>query len=127
MDFVVDMVAALDPVCVPFVPTHGDNHPRNWLVDDDGVVRLIDFGQATFEWWGRDLLRMRVKDWLGRPDLREAYLAGHGCEVSAQDEVLFRVREAHGALTVVFWARQHRDPEFEQSAFATLARLGAPI
>lgn len=127
VDFVVDTVAGMDPVTVQYVPTHGDNHPRNWLVDDDGVVRLIDFGHATLEWWGRDLLRMSVKHWLARPDLQAAYLDGHGRSISPSDEVLLRVREAHGALTVIFWARKHGDPEFEQAAFATLARLGAPV
>jgi aminoglycoside phosphotransferase (APT) family kinase protein len=29
------------------VPTQGDWQPRNWLVDDDGVVSVIDFGRAA--------------------------------------------------------------------------------
>lgn len=35
------------------VPTHGDWHPRNWLVDD-GTVRVTDLEVAFLDGYGRD-------------------------------------------------------------------------
>lgn len=50
------------------VPCHLDNQPRNWLVDDRGTLRLIDFGLTRPDVWVRDLLRLHYRDWDGAPE-----------------------------------------------------------
>lgn len=56
IDFARGRVAALAGLPpVGTVPCHLDNHPRNWLLGDDGVVRMIDFGHAERQPWIRDI------------------------------------------------------------------------
>jgi tRNA A-37 threonylcarbamoyl transferase component Bud32 len=121
--FVEGIIGALGETIVDVVPTHGDNQPRNWLIDDGGVVRLIDFGLAGLEWWGHDLNRLRAQQWQARPDLRDAFYAGYGRRVTRDEESLLRARDAESALTTIFWAREYRDPEFEAQGQATLALM----
>lgn len=40
------------------VPCHRDWQPRNWMIDDDGEVRVIDFEHARFAPWTDDLTRL---------------------------------------------------------------------
>lgn len=58
-------LAALPPTYA--VVNHGDNQPRNWLVDDAGTVRLIDFGRAEIDAWIRDVDRMYFAEWAQHP------------------------------------------------------------
>lgn len=66
------LLAALPPTVT--VPCHQDNQARNWLVDGDGTVRLIDFGLARRDVWLRDLSRMYLREWRGAAELRDAFL-----------------------------------------------------
>src|SRR5690606_5759757 len=62
---------------VPVVPTHGDWHPRNWLIDD-GVVRVIDFGRFAFRPASTDFTRLAAQQWRSRPELEQALFGGYG-------------------------------------------------
>jgi Ser/Thr protein kinase RdoA (MazF antagonist) len=94
------------------VPTHGDWQPRNWLVDDQGVVSVIDFGRAALRPAMTDLARLEVQQFRGHPELERAFLDGYGAdprEPSAWHRTL--VREA---VSTAAWAHQVGDEEFEE-------------
>jgi Ser/Thr protein kinase RdoA (MazF antagonist) len=110
---------------VATVPCHLDNQPRNWLVDDAGAVSLIDFGMCKQDVWIRDVRRLYAQQWVGRPDLRDAFYAGYGRAPTAADLALLRCYLAYSALSTVVWAREHHDPGFEEQGRRTLAGLRA--
>jgi Ser/Thr protein kinase RdoA (MazF antagonist) len=114
-------LAAIGPV--PTVPCHLDNQPRNWLVDDAGTVSLIDFGMCKRDVWVRDVQRLYVQQWIGRPDLRDAFYAGYGRTPSASDIALLRCYVAYSAVSTIVWASAHGDPDFEEQGRRTLAEL----
>jgi hypothetical protein len=120
-DFVRAQVATLAGLPVPVrVPTHQDNQPRNWLVDDRGVVRLIDFGLSKWDVWVRDLLRLHAWDWQHDPGLEAAFLDGYGRSLGTDDRQLLRALGALTALMTVLWAREHGDVDFEQRGWKAL-------
>nr|WP_232848145.1 phosphotransferase [Occultella kanbiaonis] len=106
------IIATHDHPPAVLVPTHGDWQPRNWLVDDEGCVRVIDLGRAAWRPALTDLGRLARQEWQGRPDLEAAFLDGYGGdprEQSAWQRTL--VREAIGTAA---WAYQVGDEPFEQ-------------
>jgi len=80
------------------VPTHRDNHPRNWMVDPGGHVRLIDFAHAEYDPWIVDVLLLEQDYWRTDPNLKVAFLSGYDRDISPEDEVMLR---AHHAVTAV--------------------------
>jgi Ser/Thr protein kinase RdoA (MazF antagonist) len=116
-------MAGLGPV--PTVPCHLDNQPRNWLVGNGGTVSLIDFGMCKQDVWVRDVRRLYVQQWVGRPDLRDAFYAGYGRTPTEADLALLRCYLAYSALSTVVWGREHGDPDFEEQGRRTLAELRA--
>ncbi|GAA2832505.1 phosphotransferase enzyme family protein [Crossiella cryophila] len=107
------------------VPCHLDNHPRNWLVDDTGRLRLIDFGHARKDVWIQDLSRLHFGVWHNRPDLREAFLSGYGRTPTELDLAVLRCYAAYTGVSTVVWAHEHADPEFEAHGREILARSGS--
>ncbi len=105
------------------VPAHRDNTPRNWIVDDQGLVSLIDFGHADKEPWWVDLYRLIHREWLDRPDLKEAFLAGYGRDIDEGTANLLRVYGACGAVSTIAWATEHGDKQFADEGYAQLRRL----
>jgi Ser/Thr protein kinase RdoA (MazF antagonist) len=108
---------------VELVPAHRDNSPRNWMVDDQNVVSLIDFGHADNEPWWVDLYRLMHREWLDRPDLRDAFLAGYGRDIDDNTADLLRVYGACGAVSTIAWATEHGDKPFADEGYAQLRRL----
>lgn len=92
------------------VVNHGDNQPRNWLVDDAGTVRLIDFGRAEVEAWIRDIDRMYFAEWVRHPDLEDAFFDGYGRPLSDEDRERLRCLGAATSITGRLWAREHHNP-----------------
>ncbi|HEY2505489.1 MAG TPA: hypothetical protein VGI58_03160 [Streptosporangiaceae bacterium] len=117
----VQPMAELGPV--PTVPTHMDNQPRNWVVDNAGVIRLIDFGRCRRDVWIRDMQRLYFQQWEHRPDLRDAFYAGYGREPDATDASLLRGYLAYQGLSTVVWATRHGDPAFAAHGHRILAEL----
>ncbi|QFG70159.1 phosphotransferase [Ornithinimicrobium pratense] len=106
------IIATHDHASAVLVPTHGDWQPRNWLLDDEGCVRVIDLGRWALRPALTDLARLARQEWEGRPDLEAAFLAGYGSdprEPAAWQRTL--VREAIGTAA---WAYQVGDEPFEQ-------------
>ncbi|MGY2127478.1 phosphotransferase family protein [Blastococcus sp. SYSU DS0617] len=105
------------------VPAHRDNSPRNWVVDEVGHVRLIDFGACDVEPWWVDLQRLQAREWSGRPDLQEAFLAGYGRSLDDRTRHLVRAYCARAAVSTIAWATEHGDQPFAAEGRAQLRAL----
>jgi hypothetical protein len=116
-DRVRALVATWPSEPVTLVPTHGDWHPRNWLVDA-GEVRVIDLGRAAWRPAMTDLARLATQDFARDPRLEAAFLEGYGPDPrspAAWSRV--RVREAVGTAA---WAHQVGDSAFEAQGLRML-------
>lgn len=80
------------------VPTHRDNHPRNWMVDHGDHVRLIDFAHSEYDPWIVDVFVLEQDFWRSDPNLKVAFLGGYDREILPNDEVMLR---AHHAVMAV--------------------------
>ena len=108
-----------------FVPTHGDWQPRNWLLDDEGQVHVIDLGRAALRPALTDLARLARQEWEGRPALEAAFLVGYGTdprEPGAWQRTL--LREAIGTAV---WAYQVGDERFEHQGHRMIRQALATI
>lgn len=103
---------------------HRDYTPRNWLLSPAGELVVIDFEHARPDLYLNDFERLHTDLWRRRPDLREAFLAGYGRELTSEELELLRRTAALGALSTVVWAREHGDAAFEAHGWRTLAWLG---
>lgn len=89
---------AMDLSSLPLVPTHRDNHPRNWMVDPGGHVRLIDFAMAEYDPWIVDVFLLEQDYWRTDPQLRVAFLSGYDREMTEEDLIMLK---AHHAVSAV--------------------------
>ncbi|WP_148614188.1 aminoglycoside phosphotransferase family protein [Nocardioides rubriscoriae] len=106
-----DEIAAWPTPPARLVPTHGDWQPRNWVVDDDGTVRVIDLGRADLRTAASDLARLAAQDFRRDPALEAAFLEGYGTD-PREPHAWWRqqVREAIGTAA---WAHRVGDEPFE--------------
>jgi Ser/Thr protein kinase RdoA (MazF antagonist) len=101
------------------VPTHGDFHPRNWIVDD-GRLRVIDFGRFGWRPASFDLTRLAVLHWQHDPALEAAFFDGYGNDPRESDAWRWlQLREAVGTAT---WAYAVGDEGFEAQGHDMLRR-----
>lgn len=127
-DFARQQVARIAELPPPkTAPCHWDNHPRNWLVDEEKIVRFIDFGHARRQVWLLDFSRLYFDQWRSRPDLRRAFLAGYGRDLTDEDVTLIERCGVEHAVSGVVWAREHDDPTFENLGRRTLETLRAKL
>lgn len=126
-------LAALRAIAAPvasvrtmrLVPAHRDYGPRNWLVDGDGHVRVIDFAHAELSPWAVDLQKLTMREWRGRPDLEAAFLEGYGRVPDDEDRLVLRAYVALSTLATIAWSIAHDDAAFEAEARSVLAGLVA--
>ncbi|MFF9352335.1 aminoglycoside phosphotransferase family protein [Streptomyces sp. NPDC014734] len=65
---------------------HGDYETRNWLYDEDsGGHGLIDFAMAAHGLAASEFVWLCGAVWSVRPELREAYFAGYGRPLTAEE------------------------------------------
>lgn len=117
-----EVEALSDLPCPGQVPCHRDYTPRNWLVKD-GVQHVIDFEHARLDVWLADLARLQLGIWPGRPDLKEAFLAGYGRQLSDTDHAILQGVAALTATWLVVKAREIRQPALEDAFRTALHRL----
>lgn len=119
-----DALARLEPGPVQLVTTHGDYQPRNWL-EDDGEVKVIDFGRADARPWVHDVVRLAHQQFLGRPVLEEAFYAGLGRRISRPETGIWHLENLNQALGTVVWAHRVGDAVFQQSGVERVERIVA--
>lgn len=111
-------LAQLPTVEEDLVPTHGDWHPRNWLVDERGV-RVIDLGRFAFRPAATDFARLAAQEWREAPECEVAFFDGYGSDPRRPSHwLLMRFREAIGTAA---WARQVGDSAFEAQGHRMIA------
>jgi aminoglycoside phosphotransferase len=115
-----ELVATWDVAMpTPLVPTHGDWQPRNWLVDADGTLRVIDLGRADLRPAATDLARVDAQDFRRDPALEAAFLRGYGSDPRSPGLWLrTRLREA---ISTAVWAFRVGDEAFEQQGHRRIA------
>ena len=101
--------------------THGDYQPRNWL-DDQGTLRVIDFGRAALRPVESDLVRLLHQQLLGAPELRDAFFAGYGRPLEAFDSGVLAIENLLQSLGTIVWAHAVGDHVFEDEGRAMLRR-----
>lgn len=112
----------LDPGTVELVATHGDYQPRNWL-QDNGLIKVIDFGRAERRPWVHDLVRLSHQQFVRRPELADAFYTGLGRTVGPAEADLWRLENLNQAIGTVVWANQLGDTAFEQAGRVMVERL----
>jgi hypothetical protein len=108
-----------DDAPVTVVPTHGDWHPRNWIVDH-GRLAAIDFGRAALRPPTSDLTRLAVLHWADDPGLEQAFLAGYGRDPRAEDPAAWRRLQLREAVGTAVWAHLVGDVTFEAQGLRML-------
>jgi Ser/Thr protein kinase RdoA (MazF antagonist) len=110
---------------LPIVPTHGDYQPHNWVVDEAGAVRVIDFGGSALRPAAYDLTRLMFRACWDRPDLATELLRGYGRPLEAEEvrfvELYLGIVAARGA----YRGRRAQMPFVRRRADAALRRIAA--
>jgi Phosphotransferase enzyme family len=115
-------IAALDQVPAPMrVPCHHDYTPRNWLVSREALY-VIDFEWSGLDAWLADVARLDLGVWVGRPDLRAAFLDGYGHVLSAADQRILHGCAVLTAVWLVVKAHEACQPSFEDASRSALLR-----
>jgi Ser/Thr protein kinase RdoA (MazF antagonist) len=116
----------LDPGPAQLVTTHGDYQPRNWL-DDQGQIKIIDFGRADARPWMHDLVRLTHQQFVGQPALEEAFYSGLGRRLQRSEADMWQLENLNQALGTVVWAHRIGDAAFEQSGVQRVERTLAGL
>jgi tRNA A-37 threonylcarbamoyl transferase component Bud32 len=110
--------------------THGDYQPRNWLTCQ-GEVRLIDFGRGGQRPWVSDLVRLRNQQFVGRPELADAFFAGLGLPLSAlgeADAAALTLETIEQSVGTVVWATKIGAADFADHGRGMITRfLDEPV
>lgn len=107
-----------EPEPVVLVPTHGDWHPRNWLIDN-GIVRAIDFGRFDWRPAFTDFARLAVRQFAHNSALEAAFLDGYGSDPRTPN--LWRILLLREAIGTAVWAYQVGDEVFEMEGHRMIA------
>jgi phosphotransferase family enzyme len=119
-----DHLAALHALGSPLGgPCHLDYQPRNWLLDQTGTLRVIDFEHARVGLQARDFVRLHFRCWTSRPDLRAAFFSGYGRRLTEEEDQLVRHCGAIDALTALVRGTQTGNPTMTAHGRATLRQL----
>jgi hypothetical protein len=95
------------------VPCHLDFQPRNLLVDDAGVVRVIDFEYSKYDLRERDLIRIYWGCEYYGVDCRDQFFEGYGLKLDDSERAILNSLSSVWAVTTVLWAKQHNDRSYE--------------
>ncbi|MFJ6619622.1 aminoglycoside phosphotransferase family protein [Kitasatospora sp. NPDC091335] len=120
-----------EPPSTPLAYCHGDFGPRNWIVRRDGArltLGLIDFERSQAEEPARrDLMRVMLQLTPRRADLRAAFTAGYGRELTARELAACRAWAAIDCPAALRWSLDHhRDEEVLGYARTVLDLLRTP-
>ncbi len=107
---------------------HRDYCPANWLVTDAGDWSgVIDFEFAYWDVRAADVSRHPQWEWIGRPDLEEAFDAGYATVRRPVDAEQRTVARACYALAAIVWGRESGYRGFEREGRVALKHVGEAI
>lgn len=112
MERIRRVLASYTPRPVTVVPTHGDWHARNWLIDGSSL-RVIDFGRFSWRPASTDFVRLAFF----QPTLAAAHMDGYGADPRGRTWAMDCLREA---VSIAVWAYHMGDEPFEQHGLAMI-------
>lgn len=104
------------------VPCHRDYWARNWIVNGDGVLRVIDFGLSRHDLVVRDFSRLAHYSWSTRPHLKDAFLDGYGRNLTSDEEEQLRGYLARSFARTILRARESGNSKAEARIRRKLTR-----
>lgn len=106
------------------VPCHRDYGPANWLIGAEGTwMGVVDFEMSQWDVRASDFARYPNWEWVRRPDLVEALLAGYGRVLSdAEQQQLFCERVIY-ALTAIAWGIESKHELFAEEGRQALRHI----
>ncbi len=120
--FVERKLAVLDEAPDPFgVPCHRDWQPFNWIVDEAGVISVIDFELSQIDPWYEDLLRLWWYEWTATPQLAAPFFDGYGRRPSESETRMLLAKSALDHLIAIVWAAEHADDSVRDHAHRSLS------
>ncbi|WTF18170.1 aminoglycoside phosphotransferase family protein (plasmid) [Streptomyces sp. NBC_01601] len=122
-EFVRSLVRqAVDLAPLDWVETHGDFQLRNILRAKDSSLAVIDFERSEPGPAVRDVVRLSYA-WAGRPDLREAFLAGYGRPLTENEKARLVIDTALDAVSGIQYSARTGDTGLVQRGQTALVRL----
>jgi Ser/Thr protein kinase RdoA (MazF antagonist) len=110
------------------VPCHRDYGPANWLIAPDGTwAGVIDF---EFSRWGvrvADFSRYPDWEWIRRPELIDALMAGYGRALTSQEQEQRLVARVRYALSAIVWGQANAYYGFVQEGRDALRHLASTL
>jgi Phosphotransferase enzyme family len=104
-------------------PCHLDYQPQNWLIRPNGRLIIIDFEHSRIDARIRDFARLAHRHWIGRDDLRDAFLDGYGQHLTSAEELLLGQFAAFEAVTALVRGTERADPNLIGHGRTVLTRL----
>jgi len=117
------LTALAAPGTPPGVPRHLDYQPRNWLIDEAGTLRVIDFEHARVSLRARDFTRLHYRYWAAPSDLRDAFPDGYGRPLTRPERRAVRHCGAIDTLTSLVRGTETGDTAMLAHGRATLRQL----
>ncbi len=96
------------------VPCHRDWQPRNWLIDDAGILSVIDFEHARVGPWHDDLHRLWWNEWRNRQAVPAAFFEGYGRAMNDDERAALIAASSIGHLCTVVWSDERGDDVFAE-------------
>jgi aminoglycoside phosphotransferase (APT) family kinase protein len=88
-------------------PCHRDYCPANWLINDEEAWSgVIDFEFSQWDVRATDFSRYANWEWLGRPDLIEAFFEGYGRAFTPAEEQQRLLAHTQYALSAIVWGHE---------------------
>ncbi|MFG2645935.1 aminoglycoside phosphotransferase family protein [Streptomyces sp. NPDC048370] len=108
---------------LPVVYRHGDYATRNWMWHPQRGHGVIDFERAGHGIAVEEFVWLYAAVWATRPDLRSAYLAGYGRQLSESEERALRLLTARLAVSYLATGLTKRKPALVERGHLVLTRM----
>ncbi len=109
------------------VPCHRDYCPANWLVQGGAFSGVIDFEFSGWDVRSADFTRFPSFDWIGKPELMEAFFEGYGRVFSAAEEQQRLVSRVLYALGALVWGSENQYNIYAGEGRQALLHLGSAL
>lgn len=107
------------------VPCHGDYKPHNWIVDEEGRLRVIDFAEARWHCPAFDFTRLYFGRWWKHPHLAAAFFEGYGRKLDEDERRFLRLHMVSNAVITTWYGHAHQSSRQESFGRQRLCDLMA--
>lgn len=125
-DYALACAAGLESLDLPVrVPCHGDYYKNNWLVDDTGTLRIIDFGHSRWDHPASDFAQLYHRGYVEHPHLATRFLDGYGRPLTDAEATFLRLHRVAHATAELVLGHARDEPSLVTDGRARLADLMA--